>query len=87
MDPAVIAKVIAGIVALLAAYGSKADGFRSFLKKFTTKASQAKSDELNKDVAWRELMDDSRNRNCPDSVALLIKWMELRTKHGLQKEK
>lgn len=83
LNATTITQILALIVGLMTAYGAKADGFRRFLSKFTTKATQVRQDEANKDVAWRALIDDSRARKCARSVELLNMWIQLRTSDGL----
>jgi len=84
-DPAFLIKVAAGVVALLATYGAKGDGFRALLSKLLPKKTQEKQAAANQDAAWRQLVDDSRERGCLESVDLLNQWMQLRTEHGLQR--
>jgi len=83
LDTTTIVQGIALVVGLLTAYGAKADGFRRFISRFTTKATQERMAEANKDAAWRELIDDSRARKCARSVELLNQWIQLRTSDGL----
>ena len=78
-------QVAAVVVGLIAAYGAKADGFRATMSKwFTSKPSQVKASETNKDAALRELIDDSRERGCLTSVNLLNEWQKIRTSDGLK---
>jgi len=78
-------KSIAAIVAVLTAYGAKGDSLRGILNWFKSATTKDRDHRTNMDVAWRELMDDSRERNCTASVHLLNEWMECRTMQGMKK--
>ena len=80
-------KGCAAVIAVLTAYGAKGDSFRRALSWLQTKASRDRAQRANMDSAWRELMDDSRARQCVNSVQLLNDWMECRTIEGLQSSK
>tara|TARA_R110000824_G_scaffold172434_1_gene350352 strand:+ start:62386 stop:62664 length:279 start_codon:yes stop_codon:yes gene_type:complete len=87
LDLTNIVRVGAVIIGLVTAYGAKADGFRAFMSKwFTSKPTQARSAEENKDRAWRELINDSRERKCSESVRLLNEWIQIRTCDGLSEK-
>jgi len=84
LEPVVVAKFVAGIVALFAAYGAKSDGFRALLSKLLPKKVQAQQKAANQDLAYRQLVNDSLARNCAKSVELLDEWMKIRNAHGLK---
>ena len=44
---------------------------------------QTRKSRPNMDVAWRQLIDDSRDSNCEKSIKLLNEWMAIRTHAGL----
>lgn len=45
--------------------------------------SKRRSKPGEQDTAWRQLVTDSRERDCVYSVELLDRWMVLKNKHGL----
>jgi len=83
LDLTRIVQIAGGLLALLAAYGAKGDGFRATLSKLLPKATREKQTIANQDAAWRMLVDDSRERSDLEGVKLLNQWMELRNEHGL----
>jgi len=79
-------KGIAAVVAVLTAYGAKGDSLRRFVTWFQSQTAKERTQRTNMDSAWRELMNDSRDRQCVKSVKLLNQWMECRTTQGLEKD-
>ena len=52
-------------------------------KKWLWHSKRTSSKPGAQDTAWRQLVTDSRERDCVYSVELLDRWMVLKNKHGL----
>ena len=81
-------KMVAAIVAILAAYLSPSDWLKSLFSKVnpikpvidTTAADTAKVD-----AALRTLLEDSQRRQCRESIEYLNNWLEVRNLSSIPK--
>ena len=94
LPPAVILgiKVVSGFVGTVMLWRSRKD-IRKIWNWMPTQMSdlrvadnQTQQTRRNMDAAWRQLIDDSRDRSCEKSIKLLNEWMAIRTHAGLTRK-
>ena len=90
LPPAVILgiKIASGLIAVVVIYRSRKDIVKIWswvrpAKKppYTPRTSKIRP---HMDAAWRQLIDDSRQRGCEKSINLLNEWIAIRTHDGLR---
>lgn len=81
-------KMVAAIVAILAAYLSPSDWLKSLFSKVNpikSAVDTAAASTAAVDAALRTLLEDSQRRQCRESVEYLNQWLEVRNLASIPK--
>lgn len=81
-------KIVAAVVAILAAYLSPSDWLKSLVSRINPvkpAVDNTAADTAKVDAALRTLLEDSQRRKCAESIQCLNQWMEIRNLSSIPK--